>query len=259
MARVSFSHILPRPLTNNAIVWADNADAVSSMYSGTGALKTDFTRTGKRTKMGALQDGVNSVVRYWKNNFMDGARQDAFELVLGNYRVYPARKSPFLARNSFADLFVEGQNNVKLIVVCFYGPHLYSWMYMLIFACWFTIAPLNSPRGSLVPGYEPHSPPTYPLTTAPEHIFLYCSHSSCPSSYYSLWNRVCEPASSHGNGRSEASSYAARWWRPRHDGNDESCQGVRPYWKGGLSRRSVRILPCQHFWTVGCISFVSSH
>ena len=31
-------------------MWADNADIVSTQYSGTGALKTDFTRTGKRTK-----------------------------------------------------------------------------------------------------------------------------------------------------------------------------------------------------------------
>ncbi|KAI5309725.1 hypothetical protein KEM55_002554, partial [Ascosphaera atra] len=43
-------------------VWADNADAVSKTYSGTGALKTDFTRTGQRTKVrGPLMDGVNSI------------------------------------------------------------------------------------------------------------------------------------------------------------------------------------------------------
>ena len=56
-------------------IWADNADACSVQYAGTGALKTDFTRTGKRTFAGLLQDGVNSMVRYWKNNFMDGKRQ----------------------------------------------------------------------------------------------------------------------------------------------------------------------------------------
>lgn len=81
------------------IVWADNADIVSCAYSGTGALKTDFTRyliathksfcigltrrlanafvyrTGQRTKVGALRDLQNSIVRYVKNNFLDGARQ----------------------------------------------------------------------------------------------------------------------------------------------------------------------------------------
>ncbi|KAI1285280.1 Phosphatidylinositol-3-phosphatase SAC1 [Halotydeus destructor] len=68
-------------------VWADNADVCSVQYSGTGALKTDFTRTGKRTHLGALRDGKNSVMRYYKNNFADGFRQDAIDLFLGNYRV----------------------------------------------------------------------------------------------------------------------------------------------------------------------------
>ena len=66
-------------------VWADNADVVSKSYSGTGALKTDFTRLGVRTKQGALQDLNNSVTRYCLNNFSDGPRQDAFDLFLGNY------------------------------------------------------------------------------------------------------------------------------------------------------------------------------
>lgn len=66
-------------------LWADNADVVSKSYSGTGALKTDFTRTGKRTKTGALQDLSNSITRYAKNNFTDGPKQDAFDLFLGAY------------------------------------------------------------------------------------------------------------------------------------------------------------------------------
>ncbi|XP_062552264.1 phosphatidylinositol-3-phosphatase SAC1 [Armigeres subalbatus] len=68
-------------------VWADNADMISTQYSGTGALKTDFTRTGKRTKMGLLKDGSNSLTRYYKNNFNDGFRQDAIDLFLGKYVV----------------------------------------------------------------------------------------------------------------------------------------------------------------------------
>ncbi|KAI5297974.1 hypothetical protein KEM56_004399 [Ascosphaera pollenicola] len=66
-------------------VWADNADAVSKTYSGTGALKTDFTRTGERTRAGMLQDGRNSITRYFKNNFLDGMRQDAFDVFHGTY------------------------------------------------------------------------------------------------------------------------------------------------------------------------------
>jgi hypothetical protein len=66
-------------------IWADNADVVSKSYSGTGALKTDFTRTGKRTRAGMLQDLNNSVTRYVRNNFMDGPRQDGFDVFLGTY------------------------------------------------------------------------------------------------------------------------------------------------------------------------------
>lgn len=64
-------------------VWADNADLISIQYSGTGALKTDFTRTGKRTKAGLCRDGINSMTRYIRNNFKDGFRQDAIDLFLG--------------------------------------------------------------------------------------------------------------------------------------------------------------------------------
>ncbi|KAI4149369.1 MAG: hypothetical protein LQ340_004678 [Diploschistes diacapsis] len=70
-------------------LWADNADVVSKSYSGTGALKTDFTRTGERTRAGAIQDFNNSVTRYVRNNFLDGPRQDGFDVFLGVYRPSP--------------------------------------------------------------------------------------------------------------------------------------------------------------------------
>uniref|UniRef100_A0A8C7TMA0 SAC domain-containing protein n=1 Tax=Oncorhynchus mykiss TaxID=8022 RepID=A0A8C7TMA0_ONCMY len=74
--------------------WADNANACAKQYAGTGALKTDFTRTGKRTQMGLVMDGVNSAIRYYKNNFSDGFRQDSIDLFLGNYAVYETDVSP---------------------------------------------------------------------------------------------------------------------------------------------------------------------
>lgn len=75
--RISTTDFLTRPsvLTHLRSVWTDHANEISLAYSGTGALKTDFTRTGKRTKMGLLDDGYKSVMRYLKNNFFDGARQ----------------------------------------------------------------------------------------------------------------------------------------------------------------------------------------
>ncbi|KAF7310606.1 SAC domain-containing protein [Mycena chlorophos] len=72
-------------------MWADHADAIAQAYGGSGALKSDFTRTSKRTKKGVLEDGVKSVLRYLKNNFFDGARQDGFDLIVGNW---VPRKNP---------------------------------------------------------------------------------------------------------------------------------------------------------------------
>lgn len=58
-------------------------------YGGSGALKADFTRTGRRTIKGVLHDGVKAMERYYRNNFADGARQDSIDLLLGNYCVKP--------------------------------------------------------------------------------------------------------------------------------------------------------------------------
>jgi hypothetical protein len=63
--------------------WANNTDAISLMYSGTKAMKTDYTRTGKRTTAGALQDSKYGLTRYFINNFYDGSRQNNSELFLG--------------------------------------------------------------------------------------------------------------------------------------------------------------------------------
>lgn len=79
-------------------VWADNADALSFLYSGTGALKTDFTRTGKRSMRGTLNDGYNSVLRYYLNNFTDGYKQDAINLITGRYIVDTQVTSPFVEK-----------------------------------------------------------------------------------------------------------------------------------------------------------------
>lgn len=81
-------------------LWADHADAISMQYSGTGALKTDFTRTGKRSMLGVLSDFQNSITRYIKNHYMDGLRQDAFDLLLGNYMVSSIKPSPFPPPNT---------------------------------------------------------------------------------------------------------------------------------------------------------------
>lgn len=67
------------------IIWADHGDDISRQYAGTGALKSGFTRTGKRTTLGLLDDGVKSITRYYLNTFQDGLKQDAFDFATGSY------------------------------------------------------------------------------------------------------------------------------------------------------------------------------
>jgi len=40
-------------------------------------------------------DGKNSAIRYYKNNFCDGYRQDSIDLFLGNYTWAAENRSPF--------------------------------------------------------------------------------------------------------------------------------------------------------------------
>ena len=75
---------LPGPLESCfRAFWANNANVVSTLYAGTGALKVDFTRTGKRTTKGAVDDGKNAIQRYVINCFYDGSRKNAVDAFLG--------------------------------------------------------------------------------------------------------------------------------------------------------------------------------
>jgi phosphatidylinositol 4-phosphatase len=52
-------------------LWADSGDSISLMYAGTGALKADVTRTGKRQFIqGSYADGMNALTRYYLNNVL---------------------------------------------------------------------------------------------------------------------------------------------------------------------------------------------
>ncbi|KAI9574632.1 phosphatidylinositol phosphate phosphatase [Boletus coccyginus] len=65
-------------------LWAENGDALSRIYAGTGALNTSFTRTGKRTLAGVISDATKSVSRAYINNFQDKSKQIAIDMFLGN-------------------------------------------------------------------------------------------------------------------------------------------------------------------------------
>uniref|UniRef100_A0A2N9EI01 SAC domain-containing protein n=1 Tax=Fagus sylvatica TaxID=28930 RepID=A0A2N9EI01_FAGSY len=73
------------------ILWANHGDEISLQYSGTPALKGDFVRYGQRTIQGILKDGWNSLLRYYLNNFCDGTKQDAIDLLQGHYIVSVGR------------------------------------------------------------------------------------------------------------------------------------------------------------------------
>ncbi|CAN1798709.1 Phosphoinositide phosphatase SAC6 [Linum perenne] len=73
------------------IMWANHGDDISIQYSGTPALKGDFVRLGQRTTQGIVKDGINALVRYYLNNFADGKKQDAIDLLQGHYIVSVSR------------------------------------------------------------------------------------------------------------------------------------------------------------------------
>jgi hypothetical protein len=56
-------------------VWGENADVCARQYAGSKACKNDFTKYGKRTPMGRMQDAGHILVRYYSNHFYDGFRQ----------------------------------------------------------------------------------------------------------------------------------------------------------------------------------------
>ncbi|KAA0025607.1 phosphoinositide phosphatase SAC7-like [Cucumis melo var. makuwa] len=73
------------------IIWANHGDDISTQYSGTPALKGDFVRYGQRTIQGIMKDGWNALQRYYLNNFVDGTKQDAIDLLQGHYIVSVSR------------------------------------------------------------------------------------------------------------------------------------------------------------------------
>lgn len=69
--------------TRHSSMWADNGDALSRIYAGTGALKSSFTRHGKMSIAGALADARKSATRMYINNFADKGRQNTIDMLLG--------------------------------------------------------------------------------------------------------------------------------------------------------------------------------
>ncbi|PWN44254.1 hypothetical protein IE81DRAFT_27792 [Ceraceosorus guamensis] len=72
--------------STHRIMWAENGDALSKIYAGTGALNTSYTRagSGKKTLGGFLSDAAKSAGRMYINNFQDKSKQSVIDALLGN-------------------------------------------------------------------------------------------------------------------------------------------------------------------------------
>lgn len=70
-------------LQRHNTLWADNGDAISQIYTGTNALKSSFSRSGKMNFAGALSDVTKSVSRMYQNTFVDGKKQSIIDTLLG--------------------------------------------------------------------------------------------------------------------------------------------------------------------------------
>ncbi|OKL60838.1 hypothetical protein UA08_03935 [Talaromyces atroroseus] len=76
-------NMVPEIRMRHSALWADNGDALSKVYAGTGALKSSFTRHGKMSLAGAFADARKSATRLYVNNFADKARQNTIDILLG--------------------------------------------------------------------------------------------------------------------------------------------------------------------------------
>jgi hypothetical protein len=93
------------------IIVSQFQDSLALLYAGTRAMKTDFTRTGRRTLQGAMADGYQSVARYFLNNFYDGKRQDKIDLLL--FRFSPGSDIP----SSPTVMLNKSNIGIKLLVM----------------------------------------------------------------------------------------------------------------------------------------------
>ncbi|RIA99440.1 SacI homology domain-containing protein [Glomus cerebriforme] len=69
--------------TRHSYLWAENGDSLSKIYAGTGALKSEFTRSGKVTWSGVIGDATKTMNRFYINNFQDKSKQEVIDLLLG--------------------------------------------------------------------------------------------------------------------------------------------------------------------------------
>jgi len=127
--------------------WTNNANAVSILYTGTPAMKTDFTRTGKRTFKGNLADGKYAITRYVINNFYDGYNQNCVDLSLAKLKpketpyVRPSVNGFFIAffMVLIAPILAYVGNDLLLQQVTFRGDDVPVWKSIALSAIFYVL------------------------------------------------------------------------------------------------------------------------
>ena len=107
----------------HSTLWADNGDALSKIYAGTGALKSSFTRHGKMSLAGAMADVRKSATRLYVNNFADKGRQNTIDLLLGRL----VGQTPAQLFDPVHDYVVEQLNSKKHLAEYTSCKPIYIW------------------------------------------------------------------------------------------------------------------------------------
>jgi len=72
-------------ISNFKNIWADNGDAISIHYAGTGSVISNVTRTGKRNFFGLIDHGMKTINRFYIGNFEDQIKQECIDVLVGQH------------------------------------------------------------------------------------------------------------------------------------------------------------------------------
>jgi hypothetical protein len=70
---------------------------------------------------GSIQDGINSVTRYYLNNFCDGSNQDALDLFHGRYVPDRAKASPLATPSTTRASVISLFTRVSIVLASLFG------------------------------------------------------------------------------------------------------------------------------------------
>ncbi|KAJ2233189.1 Inositol-1,4,5-trisphosphate 5-phosphatase 1 [Coemansia sp. RSA 485] len=83
-SRIVSGSVMDAVLDGLGRLWAANGNSISKLYTGTGALKSDVTTSGKSGWAGFFSDASKSLSRLMQNNFQDKGKQTTIDLLLGS-------------------------------------------------------------------------------------------------------------------------------------------------------------------------------